>query len=316
MNNTVYQRFEAILVIEGPPPNGLISQALTGRNADASNLLEPPGRKYVNIPFEHIRGDVAIVTPHNITVRVFNGKAHLEQKLTVVCREAGTLTQQEIDQLRASGNYIVEWCGKIAATEFRGRGSREFVDGNFIVVREVPSGSIEADDDFQVLSARQWGVSRSADARGGRLKLRILSTLVGARTMSFRTMEEDKEPFVISVMVDTATGELIDGFTPDGTLAMHGLGNHDHVVVASRDSTGEGVSLTGSKAEVLKKLSTLSVPVNLREQAITAIEKFDPSTTQLYVIFEGGKCIIREVPLVALDNLKQSIENQEQEGTT
>jgi hypothetical protein len=296
--DTVYQRFDTILAIEGPWPNGFMQMALTKPNGELNKLLETPGKSFVHIPFEDIRGNVAIITRRGITVHVCNQKAHLKQKLTVVCREAGTITQPELDQLQLGDDYIVDWFGKIETTGLPGAGTRALLEGAAIFVRDASNEPAEAR--FEVVRIRRWGMGISADAVDGFRVVRILSNLIG-QCVYFEGVEKRHEPVVCSFVMDSS-GNIAEGYSPDGSLVQH-MGPHDHVVIAVRTGQEKGFSAAGSEADVLRKVATMPVPPELRQQTVDAIERCDPSASLLYVIIEDGELTVREVPWSALRTL-------------
>ena len=218
-------------------------------------------------------------------------------KLTVVCCEAGIITQHQLDQFR--DDYIVDWFGQIELGSDGGAvvggGTRSFMEGSVIFVREAVR--TQTDGDFQVLHFRQWGQSISADSRNGQRVFRILANLIGQRVY-FPGVEQSHEPVVCSYVVDTS-GEIVEGYSPDGALVQH-MGQHDHVVIAVRNGTEKGFSAAGSKAEMLSKVAAMPVPPELRQQTVDAIKRFDPSAAILYIFIEDGKFTVREMPWSAL----------------
>ena len=247
-------------------------------------------------------------------MRVFNQRAHLKRRLTVVCCEAGTVTRHQLDQLR--NDYILDWSGQIeigsdGVMMIGGAGTRAFMEGSVVFIREAVGP--QTDGDFQILKIRQWGQSRSADSRNGRLVFRILANLIG-ECVNFPGVETSHEPVVCSFVVDTSSGEIVEGYAPDGFLVQH-MGQHDHVVIAVQNGTEQGFSAAGSKADMLSKVAAMPVPPELRQQTVDAIKRFDPSAAILYILINDGKFTVREMPWSALREALNKI-STDSEGET
>jgi hypothetical protein len=90
------------------------------------------------------------------------------------------------------------------------------------------------------------------------------------------------------------------------------MGHHHHVVVAVQNQKRMCFSAAGSKAEILSKVTAMPVTPELRQQAVDAIKRFDPSAAILYVIIEDGKCTVREVPWSVFTKNLEKTENAAQ----
>ncbi len=136
-NKVMFQRYDCVLAVEGPCSQEIL-RAMLGGYKDKP-LPDPP-----------FSLDLALIAKRSGPVHVFNGKAHLRQRFLGVYRANGMISEEEVNRLRESGEYQVDYCGRLSVVpsdayldlgvpfELRltGRGEKEIIEGDVILVEE------------------------------------------------------------------------------------------------------------------------------------------------------------------------------------
>ena len=254
-DGNTYKRYDCIFAVEGGINPEQLRMILTGEDAEFEinsrrNMAlhgkgyQPVGGPYKNIPREQINGNIVLLTPADIQVHVFNGRAHLSQKLLSVYKENGTITEQEIGRLEQRGQHIVDSLGTVEivrdrqgnpiARHITGRGKPEVMNGEVVFVRDAKANEP--------------------------LESSFIVDLLG---------QSENDNDLIPIAINPISGEPMDSIMPDGSAGF-GMGRHDHVVLVLK--TLERI-LKGTKAEMLAKNGILDSVLQDMPDEIENIDK-------------------------------------------
>ena len=119
-------RYDSVLTFEGPVPPQHLFSALAGKRP---------------IPLGQISGDLALISRPAIPVIVLNGRADLDQGLLCVYERNGTITRAEIEEMKATDDYSVDFIGSIRLLDggrfIDGNGAENVMKGEIILVRQA-----------------------------------------------------------------------------------------------------------------------------------------------------------------------------------
>lgn len=121
----MYERYILMFAAEGPAPDEILAEVLRGfRNI----TLIPPFTK-----------KIALISPVRFPIAVFNGKKNEDQPYLGVYRSDGFLSANEIEALRNSNQFTVDFVGSLecagATLEVRGTScSQQLAQGTMILV--------------------------------------------------------------------------------------------------------------------------------------------------------------------------------------
>ena len=280
-----YKRFECIAAIEGPFDPAMVI-ALRGDARERMDCLPIEGGPYTGLPVDKAEGDICLLCGRDLPVHVYNGKAHLQQKLFCIYRQKGTITRSEAERLEASGTHQIDFVGRLGfirdgegtpiARTTMGRVNRHLRGGEMVFVREA-FGNVPADVPFTVCCFGETAPYALQPAQPN----------VMDRSVYISRTTSDSPENAIPVAFDLKTGEIEDVLMRDGSFGVQ-IGSHHHVVLLI--SGDQNSVLKGTKAEMMEPNGILVglgeiMPDKreLIEAVTTAVREFDPSSGVLLV---------------------------------
>lgn len=245
---------------------------------------------------EEVTEPFALLTPVGMEVKVFNGKVHLSQPWLGIYREAGFVTQRELDRYNATNEYDVDavFSGKSRRSDAIPENLKPSLqDGAFVLVRKAEEGEAP-ETDFQVQTFRDGGITLLADSEPG------------MRTLAIDSRSDLPSYWEIDVP-DLRPG---GGASRHLSLAFyvraeqqqantHGwvtcpVDTHDQVFIVFLDDVEEGFVQHTTKAELLAEdglltlwrrvLATELFDSAMWDEATAAVGRFDPASGLLVVL--------------------------------